>query len=215
MSSPNDQREVGLLPRRIRWTAQDRRVQLVTLATEVFAERGFAATTMDEIALRAGVTKPVLYQHFPSKRALYDYLLDTITAELIEALVEATDRAEGPREKVAEGFLTFFTYIAENRDQFVVLYDRSGGDGAGLGRVEDTLIDLVDPLIEAGLEPSHRRLLAVAVVTMAEGVARRWLDSPGDGDGRDLLDEARPLAAELASLAWGGLRSLRPSSDLA
>jgi AcrR family transcriptional regulator len=199
--------------RRARWTAHDRKTQLVGLATEVFAERGFAATTMDEIALRAGVTKPVLYQHFPSKQALYNELCDAITTDLTEVLTEATSRASGPRDTVGAGFNAFFSYIATHRAQFVVLYDRSDADTRGLGRVEDTLIDLVDPLIDAGLEPEHRRVLAVAVVTMAEGVARRWLGNHADLHARDLHAEAGPLAAEVAGLAWGGLRSVRPLSE--
>ena len=205
--------QVEVPARRARWTAHDRKTQLVGLATEVFAERGFSATTMDEIALRAGVTKPVLYQHFPSTQALYDELCDAITADLTEVLTEATSQASGPRDKVGAGFNAFFSYVATHRAEFVVLYDRSDADSRGLGRVEDTLIELVDPLIDAGLEPEHRRVLAVAVVTMAEGVARRWLGNQRDLSTRDLHAEAGPLSTEVAGLAWGGLRSVRPLTE--
>src|SRR6476469_8330062 len=74
----------------MRLPAEQRRTQLLGVAVEIFAERGFHATSMDDIAEAAGVTKPVLYQHFPSKRALYRELLDDVDRQLTERLVVAT-----------------------------------------------------------------------------------------------------------------------------
>ena len=76
-----------------------------------FAERGFYATAMDDIAAAAGVTKPVLYQHFPSKRALFVELLDDVGRQLLDELTEATSRANTGRERVEEGFRAYFRFV--------------------------------------------------------------------------------------------------------
>ena len=87
----------------MRLPAEQRRSQLLLVAVEVFGERGFHATSMDEVAEAAGVTKPVLYQHFPSKRALYRELLDDVDAQLVARQARAGDepgrmirRRDGP-----------------------------------------------------------------------------------------------------------------------
>ena len=202
---------------RVRLSAGDRRSQLLEVATTVFADRGFASTTMDDIAHRAGVTKPVLYQHFPSKKALYQELLSSITTELGEAIGQATEVAATPRDQVLKGFTAFFAYVAAHNGAFLLLYDRTGWHDAGavdpVLKIEDALIDRIDPLIDAGLAPMHRRVLAAAVVSMAEGVARRWLI------GTEVLTEAERtarsegLARAAALLAWGGLRGVQPNLE--
>ena len=97
----------------MRLPAEQRRTQLLEVAIEVFAERGFHATSMDDIAEAAGVTKPVLYQHFPSKRALYRELLDDVDRQLTERLVVATAGATSGRERVQEGFAAYFRFVAD------------------------------------------------------------------------------------------------------
>src|SRR5271170_8370679 len=87
-----------------RLTAERRRGQLFAVALELFAERGYRATTMDDIAEAAGVTKPLLYQHFSSKRALYLELVEAVSDELLAAIALATGSAAGPRQQVDEGF---------------------------------------------------------------------------------------------------------------
>src|SRR5580692_562645 len=86
-----------------RLTAGQRREQLFAVALELFARRGYRATTMDDIAEAAGVTKPLVYQHFSSKRALYLELVDSIAQELLIAVRGAVMRAEGPRQQVEMG----------------------------------------------------------------------------------------------------------------
>ena len=88
----------------MRLPAEQRRTQLLEVAIEIFAERGFHATSMDDIAEAAGVTKPVLYQHFPSKRALYRELLDDVDRQLTERLVDR-DRRRGHRARAGPGGL--------------------------------------------------------------------------------------------------------------
>jgi AcrR family transcriptional regulator len=201
-----------------RLTADARRRQLFSTALRLFAERGYAATTMDDIAEAAGVTKPLLYQHFESKRALYLELMDVFAAVLVTRIVDATALAEGPRQQVEQGFAAYFALMVENEAAFRLLYGREAPADQELSearrRVEDTIAQAIDPLIDAGLEPGHRMLLAHSVVGMAEGAGRHWLDSrrrsgadDGGGD-QPSGDEAGRLAIRLADLAWAGLRQV-------
>ena len=212
-----------------RLTADARRRQLFDVALMLFAEHGYSATTMDDIAEAAGVTKPLVYQHFDSKRALYLELLDVFSYEMIDRIVQATAAAEGPRQQVEFGFAGYFELMVDNENAFRLLYGRDAPDdpelGAALHRVEEAIAEAIDPLIAADLDPEHRLLLAHAVVGMAEGASRHWLDShrgesissavqavsnnsDGETDTADRKSEAARLAAQLADFAWAGLRQV-------
>ncbi len=215
----------GVVPSGRRLTADARRRQLFDVALCLFAEHGYAATTMDDIAEAAGVTKPLVYQHFDSKRALYLELMDVFSRELVSRIVTATATAQGPRQQVELGFAAYFELMVGNEQAFRLLYGRDAPDdpelGAALRRVEETLAEAIDPLIDAGLDPAHRLLLAHAVVGMAEGASRHWLDAhraeppsaDGSATGASVIgprqaDEASGLAARLADFAWAGLRQV-------
>ncbi|MGH9077747.1 MAG: TetR/AcrR family transcriptional regulator [Acidimicrobiales bacterium] len=209
-----------------RLSARERRRQLLAVALGLFAQRGYRATTMDEVAEAAGVTKPLLYQHFSSKRALYLELVDSVADDLLAAVGRATADADGPRQQVELGFAAYFRMVVTHESAFRLLYGRSdAGDhelGHALRRVEAAIVEAIDPLIAAGLDPEHRRLLAYAVVGMAEGASRQWLAtragrgnrrSPATGDGSpgaELAEAAEVdrLARRMADLAWAGLRSV-------
>src|ERR1700721_97052 len=94
-----------------RLTAEQRRQQLLAVALELFAQRGYRPTTMDDIAEAAGVTKPLVYQHFSSKRALYRELVDSIAQEVLRAVSDAVAQAEGPRQQVEMGFAAYFRLV--------------------------------------------------------------------------------------------------------
>jgi AcrR family transcriptional regulator len=201
-----------------RLTADARRRQLFDVALSLFAEHGYASTTMDDIAEAAGVTKPLVYQHFESKRALYLELMDVFSRELVTRIVKATSNAEGPRQQVELGFAAYFDLMVHNEQAFRLLYGRDAPDdpelGAALRRVEETIAQAIGPLIDAGLDPEHRLLLAHAVVGMAEGASRHWLDARREGqptgaapEGVDEEDGSH-LAARLADFAWAGLRQV-------
>ena len=85
------------------------------MALSLFAEHGYAATTMDDIAEAAGVTKPLVYQHFESKRALYLELMDVFSRELVTGIVKATSEAPGPRQQVELGFAAYFELMVGQR----------------------------------------------------------------------------------------------------
>ena len=188
-----------------RLTAEQRRQQLVDVALELFAHRGYRATTMDDIADAAGVTKPLVYQHFSSKRALYLELVNSIAQELLIAIRGAVLEAEGPRQQVEMGFAAYFRLVISREDEFRLLYGRDHADDKELGRalrtVEDAIAAAIEPLIDAGLDDDHRRLLAYAVVGMAEGASRRFMEQRTATE--ESVEEAAPrLAQRMADLAW-------------
>jgi AcrR family transcriptional regulator len=194
-----------------RLTAEQRRQQLVDVALELFARRGYRATTMDDIADAAGVTKPLVYQHFSSKRALYLELVNSIAQELLIAIRGAVMQAQGPRQQVEMGFAAYFRLVISREAEFRLLYGRDHADDKELGRalrtVEDAIAEAIEPLIDAGLKDDHRRLLAYAVVGMAEGASRRFMEQR-TSSGESVEDEAPRLAQRMADLAWAGLRSV-------
>jgi AcrR family transcriptional regulator len=196
-----------------RLTAEQRRQQLVAVALELFARRGYRATTMDDIAEAAGVTKPLVYQHFSSKRALYLELVNSIAQELLIAVRTGVMEADGPRQQVEMGFAAYFRLVISREAEFRLLYGRDHADDKELGRalrtVEDAIAEAIEPLIDAGLDDDHRRLLAYAVVGMAEGASRRFMEQRTRHDGA-VEDEALRLAQRMANLAWAGLRSVHP-----
>ena len=179
-----------------RLTAEQRRQQLVAVALELFARRGYRATTMDDIAEAAGVTKPLVYQHFSSKRALYLELVNSIAKELLIAVRTGVMQAVGPRQQVEMGFAAYFRLVISREAEFRLLYGRDHADDKELGRalrtVEDAIAAAIEPLIDAGLDDDHRRLLAYAVVGMAEGASRRFMEQRTSHDGA-VEDEARAL----------------------
>jgi AcrR family transcriptional regulator len=192
--------------------ADQRRQQLFEVARERFAQQGFHATSMDEIAEAAGVTKPVLYQHFPSKRALYVELLEETGRQLLSTLAEATAAAGTLRERVELGFRAYFQFAIGNRSAFLFLLGTSLRSDPEFGRIVEEILDAaaetIATLIELPASDDQRQMLANAIVGMAESVGRRALRDPFavvDGD---------QLAGWISELAWFGLRGVRPGTAI-
>jgi AcrR family transcriptional regulator len=164
---------------------------------------------MEDVAEAAGVTKPVLYQHFSSKRALYLELLDDVGGRMMDAIAKAVAAATGPRYQVDAGFRAYFRFVAEEADAFRLLFGsgtrRDEEFEGAVQRVEDSIADAVAVFIEADIDPAHRRSLAHGLVGLAEGTSREWLAS---GVGMGPRDADR-LARRVAELAWAGLRGVR------
>lgn len=190
-----------------RLPAARRRRQLLDVALRVFAEQGFHDTSMNDIAEAAGVTKPVLYQHFGSKRELFSELLTDVGNELQETIIKALTSAQSGHEMVELGFAAYFRFVDEHRDAFRLFYGGSFARDAEfaevVGQVESAVAALVAGLIEIdGLHPSQRRVLGHGIVGMIEGASTYWLRSSSDAD-------PAALAHQLAELAWRGLRGVR------
>ena len=193
-----------------RLPAAERREQLLEVALEVFAAKGFHETSMNEVAVAAGVTKPVLYQHFASKKALYDELVDEMGARLERIIFEAASAADGPRQQVEAGFRAYFGWAVSQGAAFRVLFsDRTRADrelAQAVARVESIVADRVATLIDiAGLSDAERHVLAYGVIGIAESTSRHWLEL-GLGQG----DDADAFADKVARLAWSGLRGITP-----
>ncbi len=194
------------LPNPPRLPAARRRRQLLDVALDCFAARGFHATSMDEIAEAAGVTKPVLYQHFTSKRRLYLELLDDVGGQLMEAIADATAGASGPHAQVEAGFEAYVAFMTGRRQAFPLLF----GSGArrdpefadAVRKVEESIAEAIAELIAADVDAAHRRVLATAIIGMAEGVLRHWIS-----DGSTVPPEV--LVHQMSDLAWAGLRGVR------
>ena len=191
-----------------RLPAARRRRQLLDVARRAFAERGYHQTSMDDVAEAAGVTKPVLYQHFTSKRHLYLELLDDVGGRMMDGIAKAVAAADGPRQQVEAGFRAYFRFVAEEADAFRLLFGsgtrRDEEFERAVRRVEDSIAEAVAVFIEADVDAEHRRLLAHGLVGLAEGTSRDWL-SRGGGSRR----EADTLARRIAELAYAGLRGIR------
>ncbi len=179
------------------------------MAVGVFAEHGYHATSMNDVAEAAGVTKPVLYQHFSSKRELFVELLADIGDELRDTIAKATADAPGPRQQIEHGFRAYFRYVDENTASFRVLFGsgaRRDPEFATFARnVEASIADAIAELIVVEGEPvAQRRTLAHSIVGMTEAASRYWL-------AHDREPDVDALAAQLSQLAWSGLRGVRSS----
>ena len=191
----------------------ERREQLLTVARTIFADRGFQATTMDDIAREAGFTKPILYQYFASKTDLYHEIVSQTAKRLLESLDAAVSSVDSPRARIEVAFRVYFEMVVRETDAFRVLFINSheGGETANeLRNLELGLIAFVEPYIDISISDEHRHQLAAGVVGIAEGAAAAWLvQQAAQGWPAPSLSEAERLAARIATLAWGGLRAVQ------
>jgi AcrR family transcriptional regulator len=198
---------VSAAPGGVRLPADQRRRQLLEVARGVFAQHGFHATSMDVIAERAGVTKPVLYQHFPSKRELYVELLHDTGARMLSALSLAATTATSGRERLESALEAYFRFAVEQRASFRLLFSASIRSDPEFATIVEGVVreaaHVTASLIEIPTSEAHLRVLGDAVVGMAEAVGRRAVtDEAAEGD-------AQRLARWVSELAWFGLRGVR------
>src|SRR5919199_4704026 len=176
-----------------------RRAQLLDSALEVFVAQGYHAAAMDDIAERAGVSKPVLYQHFPGKLELYLALLDESCESIIEASKRALASTDDNKLRVTATMHVFYDYVASARGAFRLVFESDlTNQDAVRDRVDRVTRECAEAIAEVihedtGLTDEESRLLAVSLVGMAQVSARFWLDSAGDLD----RDEAASLVASL------------------
>jgi AcrR family transcriptional regulator len=181
-----------------------RRAQLLVAARDVFADQGYHAAAMDDIADRAGVSKPVLYQHFPSKLELYRALLTTYADELLGRLRSALEETSNNEQRLRGAISAYFDFVASEGQAFRLVFEsdlRSEPEMAAvLDRALSQCIDVVADAVttDAGLDRERARLLAVGLVGLSQVTAQYWLDSA--------QAVPREEAVELmCRLAWRGL----------
>ncbi|ADG89691.1 TetR family transcriptional regulator [Thermobispora bispora] len=191
-------------PRGTRLPRMARRRQLLRAAQEVFVENGYHAAAMDEIAERAGVSKPVLYQHFPGKLELYlallDQHVDDIVARCRQALASTTDN----KQRVYAAINAFFDFVSSQGEAFRLVFESDLRNVAAVRqRMERSLRECADAISQViqedtGCSADEAHLLGVGLVGMAEVSARYWLRSHGSIP----KDAAVQL---IARLAWRGI----------
>lgn len=193
-------------------TGQERRAQLLDVGRAVFAERGFEAASVEEIAARAKITKPVVYEHFSGKEGLYAVIVDREVQALLGRITTALagDHPRALLEQAAHGFLT---YIEEQPEGFRILV-RDSPVTSATGTLASVIGDIAmqveyilkDEFKARGFDTKLSSLYSQALVGMVALVGQWWLDS-----GEPKKDV---VAAHLVNLAWNGLKGLEPKPTL-
>lgn len=181
-----------------------RRAQLLRSARNVFVSQGYHATSMDDIADSAGVSKPVLYQHFSSKLALYQALLEDSAAEMVRRVEQAIAASEDNAIRVEKAVAAYFGFVADEGQAYRLVFEsdlRAEPDVASVvDRATDACIAAISETITAdtGADEASARLLAAGLVGLSQVSARYWLDQSEPIN--------RPRAVSLLSaLAWRGI----------
>jgi AcrR family transcriptional regulator len=190
--------------RGVRLPRSARRAQLLEAAQEVFVGSGYHAAAMDEIAERAGVSKPVLYQHFPGKLDLYLALLDQHCESLIGAVRGALASTTDNKQRVRATMDAYFAYVEDDGGAFRLVFESDlTNEPAVRERVDKVTNECAEAIRDViaedtGLSPAEAMLLASGLGGLAQVVARSWLHS----DRSVPRDQAVQL---LTSLAWRGI----------
>ncbi len=190
-------------------TGPERRSQLLDVGRALFADRGFDGTSVEEVAARAGVTKPVVYDHFGGKDGLFVAVVDREVTDLLARFAAALD-GDDPRRLLEQATLVLLSYVERSPDGFRVLVRPTAGQQGGTpsASVLSTVAARVEHLLSArlGHSTAFAGLYAQALVGQGSLVGQWWLAHP---------EHSRTeVAARLADLAWHGLSALRPDPAL-
>lgn len=189
-----------------------RRKQLLAAAQEVFVAQGYHSAAMDDIAERAGVSKPVLYQHFPSKRELYLALLDTHGDALVDKVRAAMAATTDNKERVGGAMRAYFEFVDHESEAFRLVFESDLRNDPAVrervDQVERLCIEAITETIMAdtGVARDRARLLAAGLVGISVTSAQFWFSG-----GRAVpREDAEKL---LAALAWRGIGSFPMHGD--
>lgn len=188
---------------RVRLTRSERREQLIDVARALFAERGLEGTSVEEIAAHAGVSKPVVYEHFGGKEGLYAVVVDREMEYVIGQIADAIG-AGTPRDRIEGAALAFMRYVQERPDGFAVL-KRDSPASNGLANLLAEVAERVGDVLRsefkrAGYDPRAAPLYAQALIGMVTFVGQWWEENP--------QMTAEEAASHISALAWMGLRHL-------
>jgi AcrR family transcriptional regulator len=193
-------------------TGQERRAQLVDVGRSVFAAVGYEAASIEEIAKRAHITKPVVYEHFGGKEGLYAVVVDREVRKLVDLITSALE-GDHPRVLLEQAALAFLTYIEEDPEGFTILV-RDSPIASSTGTLASVIGDIADQvehiLVEEfetrGFEPKLSPIYSRALVGMVALVGQWWLDAG--------KPKRAVVATHLVNLAWNGLKGLETEPGL-
>ena len=199
--------------RRVRMTGTQRREQLLDVGRALFAARGYDGTSVEEVALRAGVSKPVVYEHFGGKEGLYAVVVDREVQRLLADFTGALS-ADSPKRLLEQATLALLTYVEDHADGFRILVRESPAqlaDSGGFATIISDVASQVEHILAAefaarGFRTTLAGLYSQALVGQVALVGQWWLDQQESS-----RDE---VAAHLVNLAWNGLSALRPEPRL-
>lgn len=188
-------------------TGKERREQLISIGRSVFAERGFEGTSVEEIAQRAGVSKPVVYEHFGGKEGLYAVVVDREMLSLERLIMQALSQGRS-RHRIEQAVIALLTYVEEETDGFRILVrDSVPGQDKSYSTLLNTAVGQVSHILgnsfeRQGLDPDAAILYGQALVGMVSMTAQWWLDE------REPAKEV--VAAHIVNLSWNGLAGMEP-----
>ncbi|MER5745137.1 TetR/AcrR family transcriptional regulator [Streptomyces sp. NPDC002225] len=211
-SSENTRPSSSRRARRVRMTGKERREQLLDIGRTLFADKGFEGTSVEEIASRAGVSKPVVYEHFGGKEGLYAVVVDREMRQLLDMVTGALT-AGHPRELLEQAAFALLDYIETYTDGFRILVRDSPvaqSTGTFASLISDIATQVEDILgLEfkaRGFDPKLAPLYAQALVGMVALTGQWWVNAR--------KPKKSEVAAHLVNLAWHGLENLESKPRL-
>ncbi len=193
-------------------TSAERREQLIEIARALFAERGIEGTAIEEVAARAGVSKPIVYEHFGGKEGLYAVVVDREVRQLLD-MMRTSLTGEHPRDLLEQAAFSLLDYIEQSSDGFRILV-RDSPIGSASGSFVSIIGDIasrVEYILEGefsarGFDSTYAPMYAQMLVGMVGTTGQWWLDvrTPGKQE----------VAAHLVNLAWNGLSGLDAKPQL-
>lgn len=197
---------------KVRMTGQERRTQLLDIGRKLFAERGFEKTSIEEVAARAGVTKPVVYEHFGGKEGLYAVVVDREMDRVLSGITSALS-AGSARDLLEQCALAFLVYIEEQPDGFRILV-RDSPVASASGKFASLISDIATQVEHVlakefksrGYDAKLASVYSQALVGMVALTGQWWLDAR-----KPKRDD---VAAHLVNLAWNGLSHLEDKPRL-
>lgn len=197
---------------RVRMTGQERRLQLLDVGRTVFAERGYEAASVEEIAARAKITKPVVYEHYNGKEGLYAVVVDREVQALIQRITESLV-GDHPRTLLEQAAMAFLTYIQDEPEGFRILV-RDSPVASSTGTLASVIGDIAtqveyimrNEFESRGFDTKLSPLYSQALVGMVALVGQWWLDAG--------KPKKEIVAAHLVNLAWNGLKGLETTPAL-
>jgi AcrR family transcriptional regulator len=190
---------------RVRMTGRERREQLVLIGRALFAEKGFDGTSIEEVAARAKVSKPVVYEHFGGKEGLYAVVVDREMSNLLDRLTRALSSGHA-RELCEQAALALLTYIEEEPDGFHLLSrDSRGGSTGAFSSLLNDVANQVEHVLgrefaRQGIDAAYAPMYAQMLVGMVALTGMWWLE--------ERTPAREVVAAHIVNLGWNGLARL-------